>query len=301
MRNSPQQLTRLALCFVAVLCFASGDLSQSQASINLNVNPVFSAGGFSASYLHSANFRGGTGTDVYLGTDANGPLKGGHLSTRLSGGLSGNWNSANNTLTGISGSINSRVGSLINYSTLESYANSLAGINSVTGNDLMQIVITDGGMGFAEGSSSAFTGGWLSYEILIDDGATADGFVSVTQGDFFFKPQAETRGTHALSPNRGTVNEFAVWGNNWMHDGMAAGTFTKQNRGDASSSDWDFLWDKLGYTAPEMAYRSNVNSGLRLGIDLYVSQDVPEPNSLLVWASIVGGMVVFTRRKSKNV
>ncbi len=274
--------------------------SQAQASISLDVIPHFNAGAFSASWLHSGTVRAGQGTDRYLGTDANGPRKSGQVSNRLSGGLNGDWNGFSKQLTGITGEISSNISNIRHYGAFTDHANSLAGISSITGDDLLKIVIHDGGLALETTGPGEFTGGWLNYEILVDDLENADGFVSVTEGNFFFKPQAEARGSDLLSPNRGTINEFTVWGNNWNHDGLAAGSFTDANQGDAADSDWDFL-SGLGYTGG-FTNRADTHQGIDLGIDLFVASQqfvppVPEPASMMVWGSLIG---MFTIRRSRR-
>ncbi len=269
-------------------------------SITLDILPS-NASGSAVSVLHSGTQRAGQGNDIYLGTPENGPRKSGYLSERLGGSLTGNWNSSTNMLTGITGEITTRVGNLWRYRSMKNYSERMSGIRHLTSNDLMRVVINGGGMLF--GVDGEYVGGWLSYEMQIYDFATSAGFVSVNTGNFFFKPQKEARGSDPLAPNRGSIDEFHIWGNNWMHDGMEAGSYTRQNRGDADDSDWDFLAG-LGYTG-SFQRRYGLDDCLQWGLDMYAMRrpggEIPEPGSLLVWTSVLGiGCLLVGRRRRRD-
>ncbi len=200
----------------------------------------------------------------------------------------------------MTGTLSSTVGSLKRYDQLADYAESFAGIHRVSSFDELELRITAGGMQFetAGTGTGEFTGGWFDYELLIDDLATDSvGFVSVTKGTFYIKPQAETGGSHPLEPNRGDSGEWTAWGNNWAHDGAPYGSPRGERVG--SWSDWDFL-KALGHPVDSdgdlrLTKRRNVDHGIQLGIDLYAVMEsepgdtptVPEPVAAVIWSGFL--------------
>ena len=70
--------------------------------------------------------------------------------------------------------------------------------------------------------SGQYTGGYVDYVLAVDTNpdVNVDTFTDVLAGTFFFKPQGENSSS-MLSPNRGIISKFTLWGYNYMHDSYA--------------------------------------------------------------------------------
>jgi hypothetical protein len=276
----------MRLILLATVC-ALGLNASARASVHVtyNILPEFSTDGFSASWMHSAESSpNGTGTP---GNDA---LLNGARSSAILGGLEGDL--SGNVLSNVSGSVSGTL------KQLSFYLNSVFGQSYSTDTSLeLKLGAANGGSGALQfetnGSGTGqFTGGFLDFSLFVGGSLT-----SLLDGTFFFKPQAES-GSAVLSPNRGTSEEFTLWGWNWMHDGNPVDGGTEPN--------WSSFLGALGYSGPEVLRTPDSGPPLQspLGIALYVvdpdppapaSGHSPEPTAFFIWGLLIVGATVHRR------
>lgn len=284
---------RLIVCPLA-LALILGATAVASASIHVtyNVLPKFTTDGFTASWLHSAT------SGPPHGSEENGALLEGAMSSRIAGTLEGDL--LGNVLSNASGSVSGKL------KQLSSYLNVAFGTSFTTYTPFElklggQAVGSDGALAFETNGAGTgqFTGGFLDFSLFVDGNTT-----SLIDGTFFFKPQAES-GNAALSPNRGTNSTFTLWGWNWMHDGPPV-------VGTGPEPIWATFLSGLGYTGPAVL-RTPSDGGPQLlnplGIAMYVADPDPpaleglhnpEPAALVTWSLLIAIVFMAYRRNNTN-
>jgi hypothetical protein len=260
------------ILIATLLAWCAASRAPASVHVTYNVLEEFSTDGFSASWLHSAE-------SLLNGTPENGALLNGARSSRVAGSLEGNLSGS--VLSDVSGSVSGTL------KQLSIYVNDVFGTSYAmsTPFDLKLGGAASGGNGALKfetdgAGTGQFTGGFLDFSLFVAGSAT-----SLLDGTFFFKPQAES-GSAVLSPNRGTSDEFTLWGWNWMHDGLPVDG--------ALEPDWESFLGALGYSGPTVLRTPASGPGLvsPIGVALYVVDPdppvlseghSPEPTAFIVW------------------
>lgn len=274
----------IALCAAAVLC-ASTALASVQfnvGQIKLDEDPI----PFIASSLHDASSSPSAGASVF-GPSDNRAYRTGDTSSPLTGSFFGDVDQVLNQVTNIRGTLNGKTQMLLddfdngtNFKDFRLKIGEEAGAGK-TG----KLAFETAGAG-----QKQYTGGYIDYVLAV--AVNGVDFVDVLSGAFFFKPQAENS-LSELSPNRGTISQFTLWGYNYMHDSFAF---------DGVSADWATFLNSLGYAANVTRPDIDDNpENQTLGISLYVTSaegHMPEPTALLIWGmlTMVGACISHRTR-----
>jgi hypothetical protein len=273
-----------ALVAIATLCDsrALASVQFNVGQFDLNESPV----PFSASWLHDASSSPSASASS-PGSSDNRAYRMGDTSSPLVGSFFGDFSQSLNQVTNIRGTLS---GNSTHY-LLHNFNSSM--------NSQKFILKLGQDAGAGKGGKLAFetegpvpggqyTGGYIDYVLAVDSDPAVDvvNYTDVLAGTFFFKPQGENSSS-MLSPNRGTVSQFTLWGYNYLHDSYAY---------DGGNVDWTAFFATLG------GYSGNVkrpdivgdpSAGLplnqTLGISLYVTSDqghMPEPTAFIVWGML---------------
>lgn len=278
-----------ALVAIATCCATSGfgSVHLTVGKYELDESPV----PFVASWLHDASASASAGASVY-GPGDNRAYRTGKTSSALSGSFEGDFDASGNILSNIRGTLSGTTKLLLNsFNSGNDFKNFVLKLGQQAGSG------KDGKLAFETVGTREYTGGFIDYVLAVD--VNDDNvFVDVLSGTFFFKPQAENSNS-LLSPNRGTISAFMLWGYNYMHDSDAFG---------GGNASWTDLFALLGGYANDVTRPDIVddpNGDQTLGISLYVTSDYtgnagqnPEPTALIIWGmlAMIGACVCGRNR-----
>lgn len=273
MLHQKRWMMRCLAIFAIGSCCAAATHASVQFNVGqfqLNEAPV----PFVASWLHDASSSPSVGASVY-GPDDNRAYRTGDTSSPLVGSFSGDFDASQNLVTNIRGSLSGKTQLLLDSfdssKNFQSFKLKL-GQEAGAGKNGTLVFETEGSPG------GQYTGGFVDYVLAVATNGVD--YVDVLAGTFFFKPQGENSSS-LLSPNRGTVSQFTLWGYNYMHDSYAY---------DGGNVDWTTFLASLGYSGnvsrPDIVGDpSAAPTNQTLGISLYVtSAHMPEPTALVVWS-----------------
>lgn len=274
-------LARFTALVAAAVCCASTTTASVQFNVGkykLNESPV----PFVASWLHDASSSPSAGASVF-GPEDNRAFRTGNTSSALGGSFEGDFDSTGNVVTNIRGTLSGTTKMLLNsFDSSNNFQSFILKLGQDAGAG------KSGKLAFETVGTREYTGGYIDYAIAV--AINGVDYVDVLTGTFFFKPQGENSNS-LLSPNRGTVSEFMLWGYNYMHDSYAYS---------GATADWASFFSTLGYTnnvtRPAIVGDSGSTApptNQTLGVSLYVTSGIPgssgnnpEPTALIIWAML---------------
>jgi hypothetical protein len=282
------QLRRLDR-FLAIFALGLLCANTTLASVQFHVGQFDSAGDppFSASWLHDAS-AATSGPAPPVGVPDNRAFRMGDPSSALVGSFYGNYDQTVKQVTNIRGTLS---GSSTNFLLQDfngdhNFQKFMLKLGQDAGAG------KSGSLAFETAGIGKYTGGYIDYVLTVDTNPNpeVEDFEDVLEGTFFFKPQGENSNLN-LSPNRGTVFEFTLWGYNYMHGSPAY---------DGANASWTDLFTQLDYS-------NNVTRPLIvgdaldqvLGISLYVTSSqghMPEPTAFIVWGLLTMVSTSLSRR-----